>query len=240
MLLHSIVGSVAALASGTSMSQEQSSSEGRGAEIVKACGNLTTAFFSMPPERTSAVCDCAAHRLEGNERVRTALLTFSDKNGSMAAVDRNYVITKIVSNAAECVGAELDALAENETELTKPNTLSWLSTLDTSVPATWPVSAPPLAVPAMADPKHGCGNPPYPPPALRANATGTVIVRLLVEADGHVSKVRIWRSSGETAAHKLLDATAAAYIADCQFKPKTFAGTPLAAWTDVQYVWKIK
>ena len=66
--------------------------------------------------------------------------------------------------------------------------------------------------------------PPYPSLARRRGWQGTVLLRVLVSADGRAQGVWIQRSSGFT----LLDSTARKTVATWQFQPGSRDGTPVA------------
>jgi TonB family protein len=124
----------------------------------------------------------------------------------------------------------------------------WLSTLSASVPMVWPPDAGSTHVPIILAPnqeeakrgKKGCRKPEYPSIAVRKEVTGVVTMAFLVDSNGRVRGARVVRSSGDTPSHKLLDATALAYIGDCEFRPGTFDGVTVQSWTKIQYVWKIE
>ena len=70
--------------------------------------------------------------------------------------------------------------------------------------------------------------PPVSPPRAReARVGGTVLVKVLVGADGLVRATRIVRSIPE------LDSAAVACVKQWKFKPATSSGVAVAAWTDV-------
>ncbi|MEO8308389.1 MAG: TonB family protein [Pseudomonadota bacterium] len=65
----------------------------------------------------------------------------------------------------------------------------------------------------------------YPIAAKRAHASGTVQVRALVEADGHVRDARVHHSSG----HELLDRAACDSVRGALFKPYMLNGSARSA-----------
>lgn len=65
----------------------------------------------------------------------------------------------------------------------------------------------------------------YPPEARRARATGTVLVRALVEKDGRVGDARVHRSSG----FALLDRAACDSVRNALFRPYTLDGVARSA-----------
>jgi protein TonB len=66
----------------------------------------------------------------------------------------------------------------------------------------------------------------YPAASLRAREQGTVVLRVLVDAQGRVERVEVARSSG----HPKLDAAARDAVSKARFKPVLSAGTPIPAW----------
>lgn len=72
--------------------------------------------------------------------------------------------------------------------------------------------------------------PPYPSRSRDRGEEGTVILVVLVSADGRVEECRVDRSSG----HPLLDGSALATVRDkWRFKPGTVGGEPSARWVRV-------
>lgn len=66
----------------------------------------------------------------------------------------------------------------------------------------------------------------YPAASLRAHEQGTVLLRVLVDAQGRVERVEIARSSG----HPKLDAAARDAVSKARFKPVLSDGEPIPAW----------
>ncbi len=81
-----------------------------------------------------------------------------------------------------------------------------------------------------------CDKPAYPPAALRANETGLVRLRFLIDTDGKVLDSKIERSSGS----RRLDEAARAGLTLCKFKPATLNGRPEQTWGRIDYLWKIE
>ena len=81
-------------------------------------------------------------------------------------------------------------------------------------------------------------NPPmgYPSLARRRNLEGTLLLRVLVDADGHVGEIQLVRSSG----HGILDRWAQKSVSRWQFKPATRNGTPIDFWVEVPVVFKLQ
>jgi len=110
-------------------------------------------------------------------------------------------------------------------------------------PSTETAPAPPA--PARVAPQVNfntdCVRPVYPPAALRAEATGTSIIKVTVGVDGRATATEIAKSSGPSREHKLLDRAAEAAIRDtCKFKPGTVDGKPEPLTTSVSYIWKLE
>lgn len=68
--------------------------------------------------------------------------------------------------------------------------------------------------------------PRYPPAAVHAREQGTVLLRVLVDADGTPQRIEIARSSG----HPDLDAAARESVARARFRPVMRDGEGVAAW----------
>ena len=83
---------------------------------------------------------------------------------------------------------------------------------------------------------EGC-KPVYPRASLRNEEAGTVVMSVLIGADGSVSEVKIDKSSG----FRGLDNAVRAQLmsGSCKNKPGTVDGKPQQTWTKVQYVWRI-
>jgi protein TonB len=71
--------------------------------------------------------------------------------------------------------------------------------------------------------------PVYPPLSKRLNEQGTVLIRVLVGADGLPQQARVARSSG----YERLDQAALAAVQAWRFVPGKRAGVPEAMWFDV-------
>lgn len=76
--------------------------------------------------------------------------------------------------------------------------------------------------------EYAAGNrkPVYPTLSLRYGEEGTVVLRVLVGADGRADQVKIHTSSG----HKLLDRSALQAVQDWRFAPATNNGQPVSDW----------
>ena len=78
--------------------------------------------------------------------------------------------------------------------------------------------------------------PPYPPEAYFDRLSGTVILRVRVNADGQVDKLRVKQSSG----HDILDDSAQSTVIDWQFKAARQNGVEVAEWVDVPITFQLK
>jgi protein TonB len=81
-----------------------------------------------------------------------------------------------------------------------------------------------------------CEKPPFPAASLRANETGIVQLRFLIDVDGKVLDSKVERSSGS----RRLDEAARAGLSLCKFKPATLNGRPERTWERIEYVWKLE
>jgi len=81
-----------------------------------------------------------------------------------------------------------------------------------------------------------CDEPPYPAAARRANETGTVRLRFLIDVNGKVLDSKIERSSGS----RRLDEAARAGLSLCRFRPGMVNGRPEQSWGSIDYVWKLE
>ena len=95
----------------------------------------------------------------------------------------------------------------------------------------------PVTVPGVIDFNVAGCKPEYPRASLRNEETGTVVLSVLIGADGAVSEVKIDKSSG----FRGLDNAVRAQLmsGSCKNKPGTVDGKPQPTWTKVQYVWKL-
>src|SRR5450830_1538414 len=95
----------------------------------------------------------------------------------------------------------------------------------------------PVTVPGVIDFNVAGCKPEYPRASLRNEETGTVVLSVLIGADGAVSDVKIDKSSG----FRGLDNAVRAQLmsGSCKNKPGTVDGKPQPTWTKVKYVWKL-
>lgn len=111
-------------------------------------------------------------------------------------------------------------------------------------PAPPPPAPPPrvAARPAIANAKD-CAptNSDYPRAALKAEATGTTVIRFNIDATGKLAGVQLIKSAGPSREHKMLDRIASEKLSECSFRPGADEnGRPVGASFDVEYVWKIE
>src|SRR5450830_888217 len=86
----------------------------------------------------------------------------------------------------------------------------------------------PVTVPGVIDFNVAGCKPEYPRASLRNEETGTVVLSVLIGADGAVSDVKIDKA-----------VRAQLMSGSCKNKPGTVDGKPQPTWTKVQYVWKL-
>jgi len=80
----------------------------------------------------------------------------------------------------------------------------------------------------------------YPGAAVRAEATGTTVIRFNIGPDGRLVGADVVKSAGPTREHKLLDRVAVSKLSGCRFSAGTDEnGRPVGAFTDVTYVCKL-
>lgn len=78
--------------------------------------------------------------------------------------------------------------------------------------------------------------PPYPRLARRNNEEGTVLLRVLVKADGTAGTVEIKKSSG----YDLLDKSASTTVQTWRFSPATVNGKAVDEWYEVPIPFKLE
>jgi len=80
----------------------------------------------------------------------------------------------------------------------------------------------------------------YPPAAVRAEATGTTVIRFAIDATGKISSAEVVKSAGATREHRQLDRLALQKLSECSFKPGyDETGKAVGGSTEVQYIWKL-
>jgi len=92
-----------------------------------------------------------------------------------------------------------------------------------------------VKVPPALDQGRPCKPPQYPPASRRAEETGAVVLRFLIDADGSVMESVVDASSG----FERLDEAARQALALCRFKAGTVDGRPERSWARIRYVWKL-
>lgn len=104
-------------------------------------------------------------------------------------------------------------------------------------PAIPAATALPTRTPASAA-GHAAGNrrPPYPRLSKQNNEEGTVVLRVLVKADGTAGAVELKTSSG----YPLLDKSALATVPTWRFKPATVNGRPVDEWYEQAIPFKLE
>jgi len=90
----------------------------------------------------------------------------------------------------------------------------------------------PVKVRAVLDPDN-CERPRLPWDAERRKLTGHVILAVLIDVDGEITKARIARSSGEP----ILDRTALAGVRTCHFVAATVDKVPVPSWELFRFSW---
>lgn len=83
--------------------------------------------------------------------------------------------------------------------------------------------------------KQSCEKPVYPKSALMNEEVGTVVLAVLVGADGNVLDSKVEKSSGS----KALDKATMKIYTSCKFKPGAKDGKAQQAWTKFEYVWSL-
>jgi D-alanyl-D-alanine endopeptidase (penicillin-binding protein 7) len=104
-----------------------------------------------------------------------------------------------------------------------------------AVPAASAIPAAGLTRAAVAD-FRSCRKPAYPKADLAAGHQGTVSMGFMIDADGAVTGSKVIRSSG----YADMDEAARSALEKCHFRPALKNGEPVAAWTNVQYIWTVK
>ncbi|HLI21725.1 MAG TPA: energy transducer TonB, partial [Stellaceae bacterium] len=106
----------------------------------------------------------------------------------------------------------------------------------TIAPPTPAPTAPPARVQPHLDLAHS-SQPDYPPEARRLGKQGSLILQVLVEADGRVSDSKLVQSSG----FPVLDQAALAGVkTNYRFVPGTVGGTPQPMWFTFRFVWRLQ
>jgi protein TonB len=119
-------------------------------------------------------------------------------------------------------------------------------TVPAAPPSPAPVTAAPPAPPAPPAPAirtgatiqagASCAKPDYPSASRRLEEEGTVTLKFLIGADGHVLQAEIEKSSG----FNRLDEAARNALSKCQFRPGTVDGKPEQSWASMKYTWRLE
>lgn len=97
-------------------------------------------------------------------------------------------------------------------------------------------SAEPVWTQPEIDPRRALSEPMYPPVAIRAGWTGTVILSVQVLENGQVGEIRIAQSSG----YVQLDESAKREARKWRLKPGTRDGIPFAMWKQIPISFRLK
>lgn len=81
-----------------------------------------------------------------------------------------------------------------------------------------------------------CEKPEYPLRWQEEGESGTVMVAVLVDADGKVMASKVVNSSGSTR----VDRASVRASARCKFQPAAREGQAVPSWTKVQYSWNLE
>lgn len=100
-----------------------------------------------------------------------------------------------------------------------------------------PITPPPARTRA-SDANYAASNrlPPYPRLSQSNNEEGTVLLRVLVKADGTAGAIEIKKSSG----YPLLDKSASTTVQTWRFTPATVNGKPVDEWYEVPIPFKLQ
>ncbi|MFZ6736093.1 energy transducer TonB [Undibacterium sp. Ji42W] len=120
----------------------------------------------------------------------------------------------------------------------KPENPTFTKTQAPPAPPTEAKATGPVTIPGVIDFNVGGCKPEYPRASLRNEETGTVLLSVLIGADGTVADVKIDKSSG----FRGLDNAVKSQLmsGSCKNKPGTVDGKPQQTWAKVQYVWKLE
>lgn len=81
----------------------------------------------------------------------------------------------------------------------------------------------------------------YPRAAMRAEATGTTVIRFTVDGTGQLAQAEVVRSAGPSREHRQLDQTALRKLRECRFQPgRDGQGQPVGGSFEVEYVWRLQ
>jgi len=119
-----------------------------------------------------------------------------------------------------------------------PVAVSMVPTAPPDPSSTAPANTPtkePHRVAAVIDAKQACEEPEYPSTSRRNEEQGTVVLRFLIDVDGHVVDSKIATTSG----FNRLDRAARDTLSRCVFKPGTVDGKPEQSWANIRYTWHL-
>jgi protein TonB len=135
------------------------------------------------------------------------------------------------ASVAAGVRAPIDAQASRTTQEGASDSAG-----KSAVASRTPNSAPGGSIVRAARPKGGYQvRPVYPESARRAGIQGTTLLRIHIEADGHVSDVSVQRSAG----HQSLDEAAAEAVRRWRFEPALNSAGPVSMWAVVPVEFRI-
>ncbi|RZI41427.1 energy transducer TonB [Herbaspirillum sp. HC18] len=105
-----------------------------------------------------------------------------------------------------------------------------------AAPTALPAPSPPIKTSAT-DAAYASSNrkPPYPRLSRANGDEGTVVLRVMVKADGTAGEVELMRTSG----YPLLDESARNTVQGWRFKPATVDGKPVAEWYRLDVPFKL-
>ena len=79
-------------------------------------------------------------------------------------------------------------------------------------------------------------NPFYPSEAIKSNIEGKVVMKLLINKEGEVTKTMVENSSG----HSILDEAAIAYSRELKFSPALMNSKPIDIWLSMVFNYKLE
>ena len=110
----------------------------------------------------------------------------------------------------------------------------------TAITAITPVKPPPAPEPVRVNPKidlKRSQEPAYPPASRRAGEQGSLILQVLIDADGRVEGSKLVQSSGfERLDQAALEGVKTSY----RFIPGTVDGKPAQMWYTFKFTWKLQ
>lgn len=94
----------------------------------------------------------------------------------------------------------------------------------------------PIIVQPQIDTQRGLREPVYPPPEIRMNHTGTVLLSVEVLSNGKVGDVRVIQSTG----YPRLDEAAVKAAREWRLRPGTSNGVPTAMWKQIPITFRLR